>query len=99
MNSNPSSERRSGNADHGERLDRWLARTFPDVSRTRFQTLIAEGRVTVEGRQIFEPRHKLSVGESVTVDIPAAAPAEPVPQPIALRIVYEDDALIVIDKP
>jgi len=101
MNPDSSSVRRAvaTEADAGERLDRWLARSFPDISRTRFQTFIAEGRVTVEGKALTEPRHKIVAGVTVAFDIPQAAPAVPAGEAITLAVVYEDDALIVIDKP
>lgn len=81
------------------RLDRFLAEAFPDISRSRFQSLIAEGRVAVEGRVVDESRHKLKPGEKVAVDIPEAAPPEPKAETIPLDVVYEDNDVIVIDKP
>ncbi|MBL8906369.1 MAG: RluA family pseudouridine synthase [Rhizobiales bacterium] len=83
----------------GERLDRFLAATFPETSRARFQALIAEGHVAVEGEPVREARRKLKDGEKVAVELPAAKPAEPAAEAIALDIVFEDDDLIVIDKP
>jgi 23S rRNA pseudouridine1911/1915/1917 synthase len=83
----------------GERLDRFLPRQFPEVSRARFQTLIANGCVDVEGAPVTEARRKVKAGDHVTVRLPPPVPAEPLPEAIALSIVYEDDALIVIDKP
>ena len=81
------------------RLDRFLAEAFPDISRSRFQSLIAEGRVAVEGRVVVEARHKLKPGEKVAVDIPEAAPPEPQAETIPLDVIYEDSDVIVIDKP
>ena len=81
------------------RLDRFLAEAFPDISRSRFQSLIAEGRVAVEGRVVEEARHKLKPGEKVAVDIPEAAPPEPQAETIPLDVIYEDSDVIVIDKP
>ncbi|MFO0994233.1 MAG: RluA family pseudouridine synthase [Hyphomicrobiales bacterium] len=83
----------------GERLDRFLAGAFPETSRARFQALIAEGHVAVEGQPVRETRRKLKPGETVAVELPAAKPAEPRAEAIDLDIVYEDDDLIVIDKP
>lgn len=83
----------------GERLDRFLPRHFPEVSRARFQTLIANGCVDVEGATITEARRKMKAGARVTVRMPPPVAATPIAQAIALDIVYEDDALIVIDKP
>jgi len=83
----------------GERLDRFLATTFPETSRARFQALIAEGHVAVEGEPVREARRKLKEGDKVGVHLPAAKPAEPAAEGIELDIVYEDDDLIVIEKP
>lgn len=82
-----------------DRLDKALAAAFPDVSRARFQALIAEGAVSVEGETVTEARHKVKPGESLRVVLPEAAPALPQAEDIALAIVFEDEDLIVIDKP
>lgn len=86
-------------ATAADRLDKALAAAFPDVSRARFQALIAEGAVSVEGETVTEARHKVKPGESLRVVLPEAAPALPQAEDIALPIVFEDDDLIVIDKP
>jgi 23S rRNA pseudouridine1911/1915/1917 synthase len=83
----------------GERLDRFLSRRFPDVSRTRFQDLIAKGGVAVEGEACHEARRRIKAGEQVEVELPWAGPAEPRAETIPLNVVYEDGDLIVIDKP
>ncbi len=83
----------------GERLDRFLPLQFPQLSRSRFQTLIANGCVAVEGASVTEARRKVKPGEHITVRLPPAVAAEPLPESIDLDIIYEDDALIVIDKP
>jgi 23S rRNA pseudouridine1911/1915/1917 synthase len=79
----------------GERLDVFLAASLG--SRTRAQRLIDAGRVTVDG-EARPKRHLLAGGETVTVDEPAPAPAAEVP-PAAFRIAYEDEHLLVVDKP
>ncbi len=81
------------------RLDLYLAQTFPEVSRSRFQSLIAEGHVTVEGAVVTTGRHKLKIGQQIHVVIPPAAPAWPKAETIPLRIVFEDKDIIVIEKP
>lgn len=81
------------------RLDKALAEAFPDVSRTRLQALIAEGRVTVEGKTVTEARRKVKQGEALGVVLPEAAAPEPQPETMALAIAYEDKDVIVIDKP
>ena len=82
-----------------DRLDRFLALAFPDVSRARFQRLIAEGHVSVEGVPATEIRHKLKAGQRVEAVIPPAVDPEPRAETIPLTVVYEDKDLIVIDKP
>jgi 23S rRNA pseudouridine1911/1915/1917 synthase len=83
----------------GTRADLWLARRFPELSRARFQALIAKGHVRVEGRPLGDPGLRLKAGHSVEAEIPPPEPATPVAASIPLAIVYEDDQLIVIDKP
>jgi 23S rRNA pseudouridine1911/1915/1917 synthase len=83
----------------GDRLDRFLGRRFPETSRARFQALIANGCVAVEGAEATEARRKMKAGERVSVRLPPAVAAEPLPETMPLDIIYEDDVLIVIDKP
>jgi 23S rRNA pseudouridine1911/1915/1917 synthase len=82
----------------GSRLDRWLVTAIPDLSRARVQALIDDGRVRVDGAA-RKASHRLRGGEDVEVEIPPAPPEELVPEAIALAIVHEDDALLVVDKP
>ena len=89
----------SATVEAPDRLDRFLALAFPEVSRARFQRLIAEGQVSVEGVCITETRHKLKAGQRVEAVIPPAVAAEPKAETIPLAVVYEDKDLIVIDKP
>jgi 23S rRNA pseudouridine1911/1915/1917 synthase len=81
------------------RLDSWLTRQWPDVSRTRWQALIRGGYVTVNGRVVDRPGIRLSGGEQVGAQVPAPQPAELAPSDIPLRIVYEDGNVLVADKP
>ncbi|MEM0908293.1 MAG: RluA family pseudouridine synthase [Pseudomonadota bacterium] len=85
--------------DHGGRADAALARVAPDLSRTRCQALIRAGAVELNGAPLTDPSRKLVPGDRLTVSIPPPAPAEPLPEPIALDVIYEDAALIVINKP
>jgi 23S rRNA pseudouridine1911/1915/1917 synthase len=89
----------SARAVAADRLDKALAAAFPEVSRARFQALIAEGAVTVEGVTVKEARHKVKEGALLEALLPEAAPAAPQPEAMALNIAYEDKDLIVIDKP
>ena len=83
----------------GLRLDQALARLLPDHSRTRLAHWVREHRVIVDGRPAL-PRDKLAGGEHIEVRPAADATAlAHLPQDIPLHVVYEDDALLVIDKP
>jgi 23S rRNA pseudouridine1911/1915/1917 synthase len=83
----------------GERLDRLLAARLPGLSRARLQALIADGSVTRGGVAVRHAGLRVKAGESFAVVVPPPEPAEPEPQAIPLAIVYEDDDLVVIDKP
>ncbi|MFL5057184.1 MAG: RluA family pseudouridine synthase [Microvirga sp.] len=82
-----------------DRLDRVLARAFADLSRSRLQGLVRDGRVRVAGAVVRESSTRVQPGAEIVLEIPAAAPAEPRGEPIALAVVYEDDEIVVIDKP
>jgi 23S rRNA pseudouridine1911/1915/1917 synthase len=82
----------------GERLDRWLARRLPALSRARLQALIAAGAVLLDGR-VARPSARVKAGEVVSVTVPAPDAAVPQPEDIPLAVVYEDPHLVVVDKP
>ena len=82
----------------GMRLDRWLVGAVPDLSRARVQALIGEGHVRIGGART-KAAHRLRGGEAVEIEIPPAAPQELEPEPMALTIVYEDEHVLVVDKP
>jgi 23S rRNA pseudouridine1911/1915/1917 synthase len=82
-----------------ERLDRVLAARIPALSRSRLKALILGGQVTVAARTIRDPAAHVNSGETITVTMPPPEEAKPAGEDIPLNIVYEDDALIVIDKP
>jgi 23S rRNA pseudouridine1911/1915/1917 synthase len=86
------------------RLDRVLAVRCPDLSRSRLKALILAGRVsiinvTVGPGPVRDPAYHVGPGETIIIDVPEATSAEPEPENIALNIVYEDDDIVVIDKP
>ncbi|MCD7060423.1 RluA family pseudouridine synthase [Pelagibacterium xiamenense] len=85
--------------DTGTRLDAFLAARFPAFSRNRIKDLILSGAVTVDGAANATPKYRVKAGESITLAAPEPVEAEPEPQQIALDILYEDDDLIVINKP
>lgn len=82
----------------GTRLDVYLARQLRPLSRVRVQALIASGRVTVDG-QTCKPADPVLRGQRVDIEIPPAVPSTLRPEPLPLDIVYEDEALLVINKP
>jgi 23S rRNA pseudouridine1911/1915/1917 synthase len=81
----------------GQRLDRYLADACPELSRTDVQQAIREGKVFVSGKTIRRPAHRVREGDTIRWDI-AEEPIL-VPKRIPLSILYEDDALIAVDKP
>lgn len=83
----------------GWRLDRALAAAVPTLSRERLKALVSSGEVTVDGRQERDPARKVKGGEAVSVIIPPASPSEAISQDIPLDIRFEDDHLLVVEKP
>jgi 23S rRNA pseudouridine1911/1915/1917 synthase len=88
----------AGPGDAGLRLDAWLARRLPSLSRARLQALIAEGHVLVDGAPA-RASARVRAGQSARVHVPAPAPAEPQPEDIPVAVVFEDARLVVVDKP
>lgn len=89
----------TGPEDDGKRLDRFLAERLADLSRSRLKTLIEAGHLAKAGRTIEEAGYRVKPGETFVLTLPEAEPAEPAAEAIPLAIVYEDDAVVVIDKP
>lgn len=84
--------------EDGERVDKYAAQQLPSLSRSRIRHLIAVGLLTVNGR-VVRPSHRLRQGDELVLRVPPAEEVELVPQPMPLRVVYEDDDLVVVDKP
>jgi len=82
----------------GERLDVFLRKHFPALSRGAIQRLIEEGRITVNGKST-KPTHVPRAGEVVRLEFPEAKPAAAQPEDIPLDILFEDDCLLVLNKP
>ncbi|WP_297363931.1 RluA family pseudouridine synthase [Acidiferrobacter sp.] len=84
--------------EEGLRLDRTLARRLPQFSRTTLQGWLRDGYITIDARPVSAaaPAH---AGECVTFDLPPPAPADILAEDIPIRVVFEDDTLIVVDKP
>jgi 23S rRNA pseudouridine1911/1915/1917 synthase len=83
----------------GARLDRYLSGLDHGLSRTRIKALIEEGRVSVGGRTVKEASYRVKSGEQVTLSIPEPVDTELTAQRIPLDVVFEDEYLIVVDKP
>ncbi len=81
------------------RLDRVLAVRSPGLSRSRLKALILAGQVSIAAAPVRDPAYHVKAGDTITIDVPPAAPAEPEGEDIPLDIVFEDDDIIVIDKP
>ncbi len=88
------------------RLDKALADALPDLSRARLQALIAEGQVTAldtpdtdDWRTVSDASEKTKPGAAYAIAVPPPAPAEPAAQDMPLDILYEDDCVIVVNKP
>jgi 23S rRNA pseudouridine1911/1915/1917 synthase len=81
------------------RLDAWLAGAVSDLGRNRAKRLILDGKVAVGGTTIREPKRAVRSGDRIAVDLPPPEPATPLAEAIPLAVLYEDDDIIVIDKP
>src|SRR6476661_704192 len=88
-----------GGDEGSPRLDRVLAVAVPELSRSRLKALILAGSVSLNGTPVRDPAYHVVSGDTITIDVPEAAPPEPAGEDIALNVVYEDDDIIVIDKP
>ena len=82
----------------GLRLDSFLASHLEEISRTRIQRAIVDGDVLVN-EHVVKPSYRLHDGDQIEIDLPETPPVELIPEPIPLNIVYEDDNLIVVNKP
>jgi 23S rRNA pseudouridine1911/1915/1917 synthase len=80
------------------RLDRYVAGELPDLSRTYLQQLISEGRLLVDG-QVRRPAFKMTPGQVVTISLPVSEDIELEAQDIPLDILFEDDDILIVDKP
>jgi 23S rRNA pseudouridine1911/1915/1917 synthase len=89
----------AGPDDTGTRLDRLLAGHLPDLSRSRLKALVEAGHVSAGGATISDPSYRVKPGQTFAIIVPEARPARPKGQAIALDVVYEDEDLIVVNKP
>jgi 23S rRNA pseudouridine1911/1915/1917 synthase len=81
------------------RLDRFLTEELPEMSRNRVQALMDEGQITGSTKKKITASMKVAIGDVYNVEIPPVAPAEPEPQDIALDVLFEDEHLLVLNKP
>lgn len=88
----------AGTDDAGDRLDRFLARRLPVLSRSRVQQLIKTGHVRVS-RGTAEPSLEVWAGLVADVDVPPAEPPPVEPEPLPLAVLYDDEDLVVVNKP
>lgn len=85
--------------DKGMRLDKFLAKVFPDLSRSQLQRLIVDGNVTCEDNTIADNSFKVRIDDVYQLFVPDAVDADPEPENIPLDVVYEDEDLLVVNKP
>ena len=86
-------------AEAGRRLDLWLAERLPDLSRTRIKALVDAGRIRVDDAPALKASRRLRPGERVEAEIPPPPADDMVPEAIPLTVVFEDDEVLVVDKP
>ncbi|OUL31042.1 pseudouridine synthase [Nostoc sp. RF31YmG] len=82
-----------------ERLDRYLSQELPNLSRSRIQQLIEQGNVQLNGQVCTSKKINVKAGDRITLEIPEAQPLELQAEDIALDILYEDDQLLILNKP
>jgi 23S rRNA pseudouridine1911/1915/1917 synthase len=85
--------------EKAERLDKYLVTCLPDLSRTRLQGLIKDGYVTVDGETVSKTGKLIETRAVVQVRIPPPAPSALVPETIPLDIIFENEDVIVVNKP
>ena len=84
---------------HGSRLDQAIAILFPEYSRSKLKTWILQGAVSVNGKVCITPKHKLLGFERIEIHAVVEVQVEHEAQSIALDVVFEDDDILVINKP
>lgn len=89
----------AGPDDAGARLDKWLSERIESLTRTRLKALIETSALTKDGAAFIDPSWKLRDGEVIRLIVPAAADPVPKGEAIPLDVVFEDDDLIVVNKP
>lgn len=85
--------------ESGQRLDRFLTAHLPDLSRSRLKALIEDGHLQVDGATIMQPSARVKQGQRLALHLPEATPALPEGEAIPLDILFEDEHLLVLNKP
>ncbi len=85
--------------DSGLRLDKFLANRLPSLSRARVQALIADGDISRNGAELADASAKVKPGQQFSVTVPDPKPATPEPEAIPLDVLFEDEHLLVLEKP
>lgn len=89
-----------GDSGRGERLDGWLAKRLPQMSRTYLARLVEDGHLTLDGQEGFcKTAHRLQGGEEVVLEVPEAKKLDIQAEDIPIEILYEDNELIIVNKP
>ncbi|NPB05789.1 MAG: RluA family pseudouridine synthase [Aquificae bacterium] len=83
----------------GTRLDKFLSQAYPELSRSYLKDLIEEGFVKVDGETVKKPSKKVKAGQTVELFVPPPKELELKPEPLPLKVIYEDDDLAVVYKP
>lgn len=86
-------------ATKSDRLDRWLSNQLSDLSRSRIQKLIEQGNVEINGETCTDKNAKVKPGDRIHLTIPEAQPTNIQPEDIPLDILYEDDRILILNKP
>lgn len=86
-------------AHSSDRLDKWLSDQLPDISRSRLQKLIAEGYVQVNQQVCTSKKIAVKIGDRLQINLPEVLPLDIKAENIPLEILYEDDSLIIVNKP
>jgi 23S rRNA pseudouridine1911/1915/1917 synthase len=85
--------------EKADRIDRYLSQHLPDLSRSRIQQLIEQGQVQVNDKICTSKKVTVQSGDRISITIPEAKPLDLQPEAIPLDVLYEDDSLIIINKP
>jgi 23S rRNA pseudouridine1911/1915/1917 synthase len=86
-------------SERDQRLDRLLAARVRELSRSNLKALILAGNVTLAGRTILDPSYRVDAGATITLHVPPPVSARPEGEDIPLTVIYEDQDLLVVDKP